>query len=115
MTLDAHPPAGKVRAMVEPSFAGRVLVMLDGNGLHGVQEREMPKGGGAVEFDAADVPASGAYVLAVAVSPAGAVLPRLPVRAVGLAWVPGASAAHKLDVACRRRTWCSRRRASPST
>ncbi len=99
VTLDAHPPAGIVRAMVEPSFAGRVLVMLDGGGLHGVQEREMPKGGGAVEFDAADVPPSGAYLLAVAVSPAGAVLPRLPVRAVGLAWVPGATATHTLDVA----------------
>ena len=52
-----------------------------------------------VEFDAADVPASGAYVVAVAISPSGAVLPRLPVRAVGLAWVPGAAAAHQLDVA----------------
>ena len=75
--------------------------MLDGNGLHGVQEKEMPKGGGAVEFDAKDVPPSGAYVLAMAVSPAGTVVPRLPVRAVGLAWVPGASAAHKLDVALK--------------
>ena len=99
VSIDAHPPAGKVRAMIEPSFAGRVLVMLDGNGLHGVQEIEMKKGGGAVLFDAADVPAAGAYVLAVAVSPAGAVIPRLPVRAVGLAWVAGAKAAHKLDVA----------------
>lgn len=103
VSIDAHPPAGKIRAMVEPSFAGRVLVMLDGNGLHGVQEVAMKKGGGAagggmVEFDAADVPAAGAYVLAVAISPAGAVIPRLPVRAVGLAWVPGATAEHKLDV-----------------
>uniref|UniRef100_UPI00131DCE20 alpha-2-macroglobulin family protein n=1 Tax=Beijerinckia sp. L45 TaxID=1641855 RepID=UPI00131DCE20 len=101
VTVDANAPAGKVRAMVEPSFAGRVLVMLDGAGLHGIQEKEMPKGGGAVEFDAADVPPSGAYVLAVAISPAGAVLPRLPVRAVGLAWVPGATAAHKLEVALK--------------
>ncbi len=99
VTVDAAPPAGKVRAMIEPSFAGRVLVMLDGNGLHGVQELDMKKGGGAVEFDAADVPASGAYVVAVAISPAGAVVPRLPVRAVGLAWVAGATASHKLDVA----------------
>ena len=99
VSIDAHPPAGKIRAMVEPSFAGRVLVMLDGNGLHGAQDIAMKKGGGAVEFDAADVPAAGAYVLAVAISPAGAVVPRLPVRAVGLAWVPGAAAAHKLDVA----------------
>ncbi len=99
VAIDAHAPAGKVRAMVEPSFDGRVLVMLDGNGLHGVQELAMKKGGGAVEFDAADVPPSGAYVLAVAVSPAGAVVPRLPVRAVGLAWVPGATAGRKLDVA----------------
>ncbi|VVC54084.1 hypothetical protein RHAL1_00977 [Beijerinckiaceae bacterium RH AL1] len=99
VTVDATPPAGKVRAMVEPSFAGRVLVMLDGNGLHGVQEVDMRKGGGAVEFDAADVPASGAYVVAVAISPAGAVVPRLPVRAVGIAWVAGAAAGHKLDVA----------------
>ena len=98
VTIDAHPPAGKVRAMIEPSFAGRVLVMLDGNGLHGVREIEMKKGGGAVEFDAADVPASGAYVLAMAISPAGAVVPRLPVRAVGLAWAPGAAAARRLDV-----------------
>ena len=98
VTLDAHPPEGKVRAMIEPSFAGRVLVMLDGNGLHGVQEVEMAKGGGAVEFDAADVPASGGYVLAMAVSPSGAVIPRLPVRAVGIAWVPGRAAARKLDV-----------------
>ena len=98
VTIDANPPEGKVRAMVEPSFAGRVLVMLDGNGLHGVQEIEMAKGGGAVEFEAADVPASGGYVLAMAVSPAGAVIPRLPVRAVGLAWVPGKAAARKLEV-----------------
>ncbi|MBE7190179.1 alpha-2-macroglobulin, partial [Jatrophihabitans endophyticus] len=99
VAVDAHAPQGKVRAMIEPSFAGRVLVMLDGDGLHGVRELDMPKGGGQVEFDAADVPASGAYVVAVAISPAGAVIPRLPVRAVGLAWVPGATAAHKLDVA----------------
>ena len=99
VTVDANPPDGKVRAMVEPSFAGRVLVMLDGNGLHGIQEVEMAKGGGAVEFDAADVPASGGYVLAIAVSPAGAVIPRLPVRAVGVSWVPGKAAARKLEVA----------------
>ncbi len=98
VSIDAHPPAGKVRAMVEPSFAGRVLVMLDGNGLHGVREVAMAKGGGAVEFDAADVPPAGAYVLALAVSPAGAVVPRLPVRAVGLAFVPGSAAARRLDV-----------------
>ena len=98
VSVDAHPPAGKIRAMVETSFAGRVLVMLDGNGLHGVREIDMPKGGGPVEFDAADVPASGGYVLAIAVSPAGAVIPRLPVRAVGLAWVPGQAASHRLDV-----------------
>ena len=98
VSIDAHPPPGKVRAMVEPSFAGRVLVMLDGNGLHGVREIDMPKGGVPVEFDAADVPAAGAYVLAVEVSPAGAVIPRLPVRAVGLAWVAGAAAARTLDV-----------------
>ena len=98
VTLDANPPEGKVRAMVEPSFAGRVLVMLDGNGLHGLREVEMPKGGGAVEFDAADVPAAGGYVLAMAVSPSGAVIPRLPVRAVGIAWVPGKAAARKLEL-----------------
>ena len=86
VTVDAHPPQGKVRAMIEPAFAGRVLVMLDGNGLHGVRELDMAKGGTSVEFDAADVPSSGAYVVAVAISPAGAVVPRLPVRAVGLAW-----------------------------
>ena len=96
--IDQHPPAGRVRAMIEPSFAGRALVMLDGNGLHGVQEVTVPKGGGAVEFDAADVPAAGAYVVAMAVSPSGAVVPRLPVRAVGLAWVPGDRATHTLDV-----------------
>ncbi len=99
VTLDKNAPAGKVRAVLEPSFAGRVLVMLSGNGLHGVQEVDMPKGGGPVEFDAADVPPSGAYVVAAAISPSGSVLPRLPVRAVGLAWVPGAAATHKLDVA----------------
>ena len=98
VSLDKNAPAGKVRAVMEPSFAGRLLVMLDGNGLHGVQELDVAKGGGAVEFDAADVPPSGAYVVAVAISPSGTVLPRLPVRAVGLAWVPGAAAAHKLDV-----------------
>jgi uncharacterized protein YfaS (alpha-2-macroglobulin family) len=101
VTVDKNAPAGKVRAMVEPAFAGRVLVMLEGNGLHGLHEVDMPKGGGAVEFDAADVPASGAYILAIAVSPAGAVLPRLPVRAVGLAWVPGVTATHKLDVSLK--------------
>ena len=99
VSIDKNAPARKVRAVLEPSFAGRVLVMLAGNGLHGVQELDMPKGGGPVEFDAADVPSSGAYVVAAAISPSGAVLPRLPVRAVGLAAVSGAAAGHKLDVA----------------
>ena len=59
VTVDANAPAGKVRAMVEPSFAGRVLVMLDGaTACMASEEKEMPKGGGAVEFDAADVPPS---------------------------------------------------------
>ena len=99
VTVDAASPPGTVRARIETAFAGRVLAMLDGGGLHGVQELDLPKGGGTVSFAAADVPAAGAYVLAVAVSPAGAVVPRLPVRAVGAAWVAGTAAAHKLDVA----------------
>lgn len=98
VTIDPAAPAGTVQARIEPSFAGRVLVMLDGNGLHQVQEVDMPKGGGTVAFRAEDVPASGAYVLAVAIAPAGAVLPRLPVRAVGVAWVAGTAARHRLDV-----------------
>ncbi|WP_237479027.1 alpha-2-macroglobulin family protein [Lichenibacterium dinghuense] len=91
-------PDGAVEARVEPAFAGRVLAMLDGGGLHQVQEVEVPKGGATISFKAGDVPPAGAYVLAVAVSPSGAVIPRLPVRAVGAAWVPGAAAAHRLDV-----------------
>lgn len=99
VTVDAASPAGTIQARIEPAFAGRVLAMLDGEGLHQVQELDWPKGGGTVTFQAADVPAAGAYVLAIAISPTGTVLPRLPVRAVGAAWVPGAAAAHKLDVA----------------
>ncbi|MCW6506795.1 alpha-2-macroglobulin family protein [Lichenifustis flavocetrariae] len=99
VTLDPGAAPGHIRARVEPAFAGRVLVMLDGGSLHQVREADVPKGGGIVEFDAADVPAAGAYVVAIAVSATGAVVPRLPVRAVGLAWVPGATAAHRLDVA----------------
>ncbi len=98
LTVDAAAPPGKVRVMLHSAFKGRVAVMLDGDGLHQVGERPLAKGDGAVEFNASDVPPSGAYVLAVAVSEAGAVVPRLPVRAVGLAWVPGAAAGRKLDV-----------------
>ena len=98
VTLDPAAPAGTVRAVLAPTFAGRVLVVLEGNGLHGVQEVDLPKGGGPVEFSAADVPPSGAYVVAVAIAPSGTVLPRLPVRALGLAWVPGSAAQHRLDV-----------------
>lgn len=92
-------PDGTVQARIEPAFGARVLAMLDGDGLHQVKEIEVPKGGATVNFDGRDVPAAGAYVLAVAISPTGAVLPRLPVRAVGAAWVPGAAAAHRLEVA----------------
>ena len=99
VTVDAASPPGTVQARIETAFAGRVLAMLDGDGLKQIQELDLPKGGGTVTFQAADVPAAGAYVLAVAISPAGAVVPRLPVRAVGAAWVAGAAAAHKLDVA----------------
>ncbi len=98
VTVDASAPAGSVRARIEAPFAGRVLAMLDGDGLHQVQELEVPKGGTTVTFDAADVPLAGAYVLAVAISPAGAVVPRLPVRAVGAAWVAGSAAEHTLTV-----------------
>ena len=59
VTIDASAPAGTVRARIEPAFAGRVLVMLDGNGLHQVRELDMPKGGATVEFDATDVPGRG--------------------------------------------------------
>ncbi len=99
ITIDAASPAGTIQARIEPAFAGRVLAMLDGDGLHQVQEVDLPKGGGTVSFKTEDVPPAGAYVLAVAVAPSGAVLPRLPVRAVGAAWVAGAAAQHRLDVA----------------
>ena len=101
VTVDAASPAGTVRARIEPAFAGRVLAMLDGDGLRQVQELDLPKGGGTVTFDAHDVPAAGAYVVAVAIAPSGAVLPRLPVRAVGAAWVAGAAAQHRLEVALK--------------
>ncbi len=108
-------PAGAVRARIEAAFAGRVLAMLDGDGLHQVQELEVPKGRGDRR---ASRPATcrrrrlraGGGCLARRRRAAAPARARRR-RRLGA----GRGAAHKLDVTSPRRTGCSRRRASPST
>lgn len=99
VTLLPDSDPGTVRARIETAFPARVIVALADGAVRQLKEVMLPKGGGIVEFSDAEVGPGGAYLLATAISPSGAVLPRLPARAVGAAWIAGPLAERRLDLA----------------
>lgn len=98
VTLLPDAAADTVRARIEPPFDARVLVMIAGSGVAAPVAVDVPKGGGVVELPAPALGPGGAYLLAVGFAPTGAVLPRLPSRALGAAWLPGPEQERRLEV-----------------
>ena len=115
VTVEPVGPSGTIRAMVAVSFPARVTVALADDAIRAIHEVALPAGGGMVELPATAVGPGGAYVLVTAVSPTGAVLPRLPVRAGGAAWVPGPLAERRLDLAIEAPSTMEPGRALPVT
>lgn len=101
MVLTVAPAAepGRVQVRLEPAFDARVTLLVADSAVRAVHELEVPKGGATVEIETGPIGPGGLHLLASAVSPSGAVLPRLPVRAVGAAWLPGPLAERRLDLA----------------
>ncbi|SNB53019.1 hypothetical protein SAMN07250955_101321 [Arboricoccus pini] len=99
VALDSNAPADTLRLHIQPSFDAHVLVLVGDSGKENAVEFDIGKNGRTVELPKTDIPAAGTYITAIAFGKTGAVLPRLPVRALGTVWVPGAAAARKLDVA----------------
>ncbi|MDW8340418.1 MAG: alpha-2-macroglobulin [Geminicoccaceae bacterium] len=101
LPLDVRPAErpGRMRVRIEPAFDARVALFLADHAVRAVHELEVPRGGAEHEIEVGTIGPGGAHLLAVAVSAAGAVLPRLPVRAVGVAWLPGPLAERRLDLA----------------
>lgn len=100
LPLEVRPAErpGQLWVRIEPAFAARVALFLVDHAVRTVHELEVPKGGGEMRLEVGPIGPGGAHLLAVAVSASGAVLPRLPVRAVGVAWLPGALAERRLDL-----------------
>lgn len=90
---------GRVRLRLEPAFDARVALLVADAAVRAVHELEVPKGGAVHELEVGPVGPGGMHLLASAVSASGAVLPRLPVRAVGAAWLPGPLAERRLELA----------------
>ncbi len=101
LVLTATPAAepGRVLVRLEPAFDARVTLLVADAAVRAVHELLVPKGGTTVEIETGPIGPGGLHLLASAVSPSGAVLPRLPVRAIGAAWLPGPLAERRLEVA----------------
>lgn len=101
LRVAAEPAAepGRVRVRIEPGFDARVTLLVADRAVRAVHELEVPEAGLATELEVGPVGPGGLHLLASAVSASGAVLPRLPVRAVGAAWLPGPLAERRLELA----------------
>lgn len=98
VTLDQDAPPDRIRAHIQPSFDAHVLVFT-GEGKEQVTAFDIGKEGRTIEVPKGTIPAGGSYLVAVAFGRTGAVLPRLPVRALGTAWIAGDAAQRRLEVA----------------
>jgi len=100
LALAVEPAAepGKVRLRLEPAFDARVTLFVADAGVRAVHELQVPKGGAVHELEVGPIGPGGMHLLASAVSASGAVLPRLPLRAVGAVWLPGPLAERRLDL-----------------
>lgn len=100
LAISAEPAdtPGRARVRIEPAFDARVTLFAADSAVRAVHELAVPKGGASVELEVGSIGPGGLHLLASAVSATGAVLPRLPVRAVGVAWLPGPQAERRLDL-----------------
>lgn len=101
LALAVEPAAepGKIRLRLEPAFDARVTLVVADAAVRAVHELQVPKGGAVHEIETGPIGPGGMHLLASAVSASGAVLPRLPLRAVGAVWLPGPLAERRLDLA----------------
>jgi uncharacterized protein YfaS (alpha-2-macroglobulin family) len=88
--LEPATASGSARAFVRPPFDARVLLVQADGAVRRIEERQIGREGAFVDLAGWQVGVGGSYLLATAFAPTGAVNPRLPARAVGAAWLPGA-------------------------
>jgi uncharacterized protein YfaS (alpha-2-macroglobulin family) len=99
LSVEPGGEPGRVKVRLEPTFDARVTLLVADAAVRAVHELTVPKGGATHELEVGPIGPGGMHLLASAVSASGAVLPRLPLRAVGAAWLPGPLAERRLEIA----------------
>ncbi|MBI1208335.1 MAG: alpha-2-macroglobulin family protein [Azospirillum sp.] len=96
---DAYQPGETARVRITPPFAGEVLVTVGTDRLFETRVLSVPAEGATVELPVAAEWGPGAYVTASVYRPPVHGKDRMPVRAIGLAWLAIDPAARTLGVA----------------
>ncbi|GJD84714.1 alpha-2-macroglobulin family protein [Methylobacterium haplocladii] len=88
LTLDkpAYAAGERLRARLQPKFAGTATLAIVGDRLHEVLDVTVAEGGSTIEIPVKPEWGSGAYLVATAYRPLDQAAKRMPGRALGLAW-----------------------------
>jgi uncharacterized protein YfaS (alpha-2-macroglobulin family) len=84
---------------IASKLGGKALISILGSGLHGIQEVDVPKGGGEVSIPVSNAWGPGAYVTAMLYRPMDEAQKRMPNRAIGITWLALDQSARELKVA----------------
>lgn len=90
---------GALEAFIRPPFDARLLVALADTEVRALIPAEATRAGTRLLLPAIPVPVGGMHVVVTALAERGTAHPRLPVRALGLAWIPADDTAQRLHVA----------------
>ena len=95
----AYAPGSVAKVRIQPSAAGRALVVVAGDRIFSSKVIEAPAAGVTVDIPVSAEWGAGAYVLVTHYRPLSAVTGREPVRAIGVAWLGVDNSPRTLDVA----------------
>ncbi|MEI9900783.1 MAG: alpha-2-macroglobulin family protein, partial [Hyphomicrobium sp.] len=83
---------------IATKVGGKALISVLSDGLHAMQEVDIPNGGGEADVQVGDDWGAGAYVTAMLYRPLDESLKRMPSRAIGVQWLGLDQAANTLSV-----------------
>ncbi len=83
----SYAPGDTAKLRIASKDGGKALVAVIGGGLHGMQQVDIPKGGGEVALKVGDNWGPGAYATAILYRPMDEKAKRMPSRAIGVKWI----------------------------
>jgi uncharacterized protein YfaS (alpha-2-macroglobulin family) len=99
MSAQNYLPGDTATVFIDPPFDAHVALAVMDNGVREIRFVDVPDEGASVDLAVTDTWAPGAYVVATAYGAPDPMVPNIPQRAVGVAWVEVTLDGQHLDIA----------------